>query len=437
MSFSETRGLRNDVSEAVVNTPVEIWREIIDHALFDQILYLINPFYPGCNLHTALDDFSNHQRLLELAYQRGNLRLVSRSWRDAVDVSPWQYFEPYRDGSKNLGRVLAQSQLASRLEFHDSWEDHILVDARVKCGPCLKQQGFAGYYLRENLFNRLKNTPLTAKIFRLPHWHDYRDYLEPHEGQNLNPLPHLQALFLKVYSFPTPDVLDLFGRLEFLSFWLDFMDWDIPVEIPQDFHFPVLKALQTKILDPLLVNFLAKWKMPLLAHLHLMSISSEETLPSLSPLVEGVGANLISLRISSAHAFIRLPDNIWEEVPRLEYLGVSRVETLVSPPLGHPLHTFANLEGLDLSSARVDTNNVIQNWETLSTIAELHDWNDAPGDFAYSWDKNHDPSHEHSSKFCWLCVDVSYILCRQRGLRYEDSSGRTFGEVWPARAVFE
>ncbi|KIM25089.1 hypothetical protein M408DRAFT_10628 [Serendipita vermifera MAFF 305830] len=107
------------------------------------------------------------------------------------------------------------------------------------------------------------------------------------------------------------------------------MDWDIPVEIPQDFHFPVLKALQTKILDPLLVNFLAKWKMPLLAHLHLMSISSEETLPSLSPLVEGVGANLISLRISSAHAFIRLPDNIWEEVPRLEYLG----RALIYPPL--------------------------------------------------------------------------------------------------------
>lgn len=401
MSLIGTHASKYDVPKIVMNTPVEVWREIIDHALFDPVLYLTDPFYPGCNLHTALDDFSNHQYLFKLACQQGRLRLVSHSWKKAVDASPLKYFEPYRDKSNHLDHSLAQSKSANRLELYDPSDNHIPVNARTQCGTCLKyRMSSLNINTFMTLFMDLKNKPLAARIPRLPNWFQYREYLEANEGQGINLFPNLKALFLKLQDLPIPGMLGLLSRLEFLSICLTFIDFDAAEEGSQGFRFPFLKILQAKISDQVGINFLAKWEMPLLAHLHLMSTEGEETMTSLGPFIDGVGANLISLRISCVDAYIRLSDNMWEKMPRLEYLGVSRVETLIPPPLRHPLHTFANLEALSLTTARESIYAAIQNWGALSTIAELHSWKNAPDDFEYICDKNPDPFHAHTISFC-------------------------------------
>lgn len=101
--------------QAVLRTPVEVWHKIIDHVLYDPIAFIIDPYYPGCNLHTAFSKWSDRKHLRKVEAQRGTLRLVSRSWKESIDLRHKKYFEAYR--YDNTTQQLAWSHSADRLEF--------------------------------------------------------------------------------------------------------------------------------------------------------------------------------------------------------------------------------------------------------------------------------------------------------------------------------
>lgn len=133
MSAVSISPLECGVPSVVTNTPVEIWQEIINQILFDPILFLHDPFYPGCNYHTALNEWSDTTRLLKLEVQRGILRLVSRSWKRLADLSQWRYFEPYRCNDVNQERL--QSSKARRLEYPTLCDERYHAMG-VRCDGC-------------------------------------------------------------------------------------------------------------------------------------------------------------------------------------------------------------------------------------------------------------------------------------------------------------
>lgn len=67
--------------------PIEICLHIFGYLLDDPSVFHPNPFYPGCNPHTAMRDWNYYSRLLELARQRRSLELVSKYWKRVVDLN--------------------------------------------------------------------------------------------------------------------------------------------------------------------------------------------------------------------------------------------------------------------------------------------------------------------------------------------------------------
>lgn len=416
---------------AVSRTPVEVWREIIDWVLFDPILFLTDPFYPGCNLHSTLIDFSDHQRLVDLSFQWATLRLVSRPWRNAVDRSPWQYFEPSRDDYKCLQYSTSQLKSARRLEFYKSREDHILANTQL-CYACQDDYLEVEDDTMEYLL-RLTNGPVRAKILRVSLSLRGQNAYSSSINQLVDALPHLRALFLTTYTSPTLSLLNLFSRLEYMRLQLHLEPGDFTMVAPRGYSFPVLKTLQVEMIKYSMADLFVSWEMPLLTHLHLKNAKGGRLLASIQTELDRIGANLVSLRLQSNEGFFSLPENIWKTMPRLEYLGVSRLmETPIPPPLGHPLHTFADLEGFTPSDVSYS---IVEDWGMLSAFADLHNWKKAPDDFT-GWDGPFDLNHFHVDvDWCWMCIKTFYMSCRQRGLRYEDCTGRTFEEVWPGEVI--
>ncbi|KIM19680.1 hypothetical protein M408DRAFT_193879, partial [Serendipita vermifera MAFF 305830] len=104
MSYSRTARIKlilnpllpESAPDVVTNTPIEIWKEVIDALLYDPVVFSCDPYYPGCNLHTALNQWNDWEHLRNLEVQRGILRLVSHSWKSLADSYPHRYFEPIK-----------------------------------------------------------------------------------------------------------------------------------------------------------------------------------------------------------------------------------------------------------------------------------------------------------------------------------------------------
>lgn len=87
MSLIGTHASKYDVPKIVMNTPVEVWREIIDHVLFDPVLYLTDPF--------TLD------------------ATFTRHWMTSRTISIFLSLHVNRDGSDSF-RILGRRQLMHR-----------------------------------------------------------------------------------------------------------------------------------------------------------------------------------------------------------------------------------------------------------------------------------------------------------------------------------
>ena len=416
------------VPEVVANTPVEIWREIIEWVLFDPIIFLDDPFFPGCNLHTALNDWTDSRRLRKHEIQRGRLRLVSQAWKTLADSSSYRYFEPYSCNHVDL-RV-KQTQSAHRVEHYHRCGPPVLgsrVESCVGCEYCTDTG------IKDVL---LYYRPVSAKILRLPLWKQSQIYLNNPQKIFDNDFPNLRALFISVDAHSLDTVSKLFVNLTFLSLRKEaayFPENHPPLALAK------LKTFQFQITDNGDITFLKRWSMPSLAHIDLIVEIPRIDLSDICTLFLDIGHTAQSLRISSEMGFLPFPADIWEKMPLLEYLALSTMERLddslllvrPGPPPDHPFHTFAILydEGY-MYRVRNDTRRVVEKWKGLSTIADSHSWENMPKGISEDWEEGAQVTRGLgvTNDSDWEDVALLQLLCTQYGLRYEDCSGRTFAE---------
>lgn len=434
MSYDPNAMAENLTSEVVMNVPVEIWKEIIDQFLFDPVLFLSDPFYPGCNFHTALNEWSDTKRLLRLEIQRGILRLVSRSWKYLVDSSQWQYFEPYR--CDNEAQKTLQSQAAGRLEFFHlcrNW-DHISGNQLDQCDECT---AYMEDYKHDDVLPKTNISEYKARILRLPYWKTTKPFLDYNAEQVCLMFPQLRALFLSVKTTPIGQPLALFSRLTFLSLHFGRNIEALPTSSLND---PIsrtvvpIKTLQLFISNDTDCHIFRQWHMPFLTHLEFRAIA--HSMPSIARVIGEVGRNIVSLRLCHESDYVVLPHEIWETMPALEYLGMTTLGTYIGPeicargpPPDHPLRTFAILEEeVHMDRARPEVCKLIGNWSKLETIADSHSWELVPDNYEEGREVFNGFVHTHITPLCWKCVATLDVACRNYHLRYEDCTGLTYAE---------
>lgn len=416
--------------------PVEIWGEIIDHILFDPILYLSDPFYPGCNPHTALNDWCDAERLLRLEFQRGILRLVSQPWKYLVDSSRWQSFQP--DRSRDTNQKLWQSQTARRLEFYGTCSScsGLWGTKGAQCHGCAAC--YDGTNHREP-FPNFDNYTFKAEILRLPYWEQTLGFMRSNTGRLKIVFPHLRALFISVHTTLIGHILELVSSVTFLSLQLDSrrnrLAYRSPKEQSCHISLPV-KTLQLLVSDDTDRDFFEEWDIPFLAHLEWRAVSFPQR--SMIKFLIKFGKNLVTLHIHDQCDYLLvIPQDIWELLPVLEYFGATEIlkmSTLEAslppaPPSCHPLHTFALLEKeTSVDRSILNALEIIETWTMLKTIADSHSWANVPQDLTDREVEVIDSDHQHCANPCWECILALHMACEERGLRYEDQCGRSFME---------
>ncbi|KIM20021.1 hypothetical protein M408DRAFT_30726 [Serendipita vermifera MAFF 305830] len=430
--------------KAIQNTPVEIWQEIIEHILYDPIAFITDPYYPGCNLHTAYNEWTDRKRLRKLEAQRGTLRLVSRSWKDLADLHPWRYFQPLH--CEDLSQQLAGALSARRLDFHFlcPGSDHLpgSQDYDV-CTACAQNR--AG----RRLHFEHQNAELCSATFEqatIVHIQERTELDCVIQDAPIQPLfPRLRALSVGEYKVPGKHLLGVSTNLMFLSLRLAPGHHDEKYEIP--LRFPALRTLCLEVEDEEDFDPLVQWKMPLLAHVEL-KVPFVERYDRRDTFFTQLGKNLIRFSI---HTYARQhlsPETYWMWMPKLEYLSVDRLSSkwaFSPPPPDYSLRTFALMEE-DIrytAFARKNSGYIAERWKTLSTIADCHSWEDLT-----KWLKATMPDnlpnlekpaasydHEHRGFHCWECIHLLLWKCKQNGLRYEDRTGRTWAEYFQAAGV--
>ncbi|KIM20020.1 hypothetical protein M408DRAFT_30725, partial [Serendipita vermifera MAFF 305830] len=422
--------------------PVEIWQEIINHVLCDPIVFLDDPYYPGCNLHTAYNEWDDRKRLCKLEVQRGTLRLVSRSWKVLVDSNRWRYFEPSR--CKNMTQQLDWALSTRRLDFHHvcSGGEHIPRDEDY---PDAYERWIVGWTHQI----KLQNPELCSATFEQATIVHIQKGIKSNSPNHDTPIerifPRLRALSVGKYNVLSMHLLGVSTRLTFLSLRLVTGIEDEKYEIP--LSFPSLRTLHLETgyerdLDPLV-----QWKMPLLAHVELKVPFTQEYYPH-TAFFKHIGKNLIRLNLYTYEKSHRHPEKYWEWMPRLEYISVTSLTPnwgLFPPPPDHPLRTFGLVEESIRSMiwSRKNTGDIAGKWKTISTIADCHSWEeltkwlkvtfpDKPPDLD-KLIKGYD--HAHRGVHCWECIHLLLWKCKENGLRYEDRTGRTWAEYLHAEGV--
>ncbi|KIM20024.1 hypothetical protein M408DRAFT_310608 [Serendipita vermifera MAFF 305830] len=351
---------------AVLKTPVEVWQEIIEHVLYYPIAFLTDPYYPGCNFHTAFNEWTDRRRLRKLEVQRGTLRLVSPSWRDLIDSRSWKYFEPYLCGNTIQQSTWAQS--ARRLDLDNVCIaiENIIEDSSSRCDECGYKKIHVPAISDVTNFNP---HPFRATILSMPFY----------EGKLCSKIQysHLDIYFPNVYSlfawyrdsFEMPP-LNLLASLTFLSICVDIGGVPTQDEIIPPFF--ALKTFHLEILDDERIEFLEQWEIPLLAHLQISIPSSAPTIAYLFTLLARIGKNLVRLCLRIYEEYVDLPGDFWEVMPVLEYFGTTVLKgdsSFPIPPVGHSLRTFAVVEeGNYTDEAREITSRLVGLWKTLDTI---------------------------------------------------------------------
>lgn len=346
---------------AVSNSPIEIWKEIIDMVLCGSVYFIHDPFYKGCNPHTALRQWSDGKPIRKLEAQRGTLRLVSHSWKILADACPQQYFEPFR--SREAAYQLSQTSRASRLQvdiFCSScgctWQCQCDI-----CDMCFKHMT-AGNPREPMLFPQLAGSSLNVEILVVPDW-------ELKEAIAFMSLPNLRALtihgdFSQIVGFAT-----IFLNLVFLSLQVGPLSHGCV-------KLPFLRTIQIQIRGIGGCTVMETWDMPNILHIDIhVAHYCIQSMPSVVQLIRKHGRNLTSLRLKLASSHISLPDDFWHLVPRLEYLGTSTLRQggLARPGNEHPINTLAILqrEVSPITRFRV-ISWIRESGKMIKTIADSH-----------------------------------------------------------------
>lgn len=409
----------------IKSVPVEIWKEIFDHILYDPVIFLTNPFYSGCNPHSALHDWTDATCFRKLEHQRGLLRLVSRSWKVLADATRYRYFQTHRSTEPVQSLY---SKLAFRVEFQPYWgicgcvqDEECAVDALLN----------KGLY---DLSSLATKEPLKSQIIELG---DVRALEASRLSHNIQvTYPDLKSLVVFVDKRQLEHFLDLFTSITFLSLVIgNSEDSSTREAIERVIALPVITfQLDVSFCDN--TAFLLGWEFPLLKHLSIKADERHQSADFFAHILRTNGQTLLSLRIEMPLVFVSLPPNLWTQLPALEYLGLTATDPSTPPTLpypGHPLRTIGVLEpaGRDF---RREVSELITGCENLLTVGDCHNWKEMPEDYdpsSFSADK-FDHAHDedelggYETDLCWICVQALHSVCLDRGIEYMDHAGITY-----------
>ncbi|KIM25074.1 hypothetical protein M408DRAFT_223342 [Serendipita vermifera MAFF 305830] len=438
MSYSRAARIKQNMDplpprsarDVVKNTPIEIWKEVVDALLYDPVVFRCDPYYPGCNFHTALTQWNDWKHLRNLEIQRGILRLVSRSWKSLADSYPQRYFEPIR--SRDYGYQVAQTLSARRLHlgmFCSSCGCVWLCSCGV-CDECYENLSSESP-VESSLLSQLAGSLFNVEILSLPDTELRMGILGTDPTKLSVQLPNLRSLSINGTSYELATAMIAFPNLVFLDLEVE------PLSMQHTPGFratlPSLRTLRLQVWDLGGLSELSKWSMPKLSHLDLAARG--DFAPLVFQFVEVQGRNISSLRLQSDY-LLALPENFWGQVPQLQYLGTSCLEFLDDEqrrlPKGHPFCTLGILEqeGI-MEEARTAVMHYQRRWETIKTIADSHSWKDVPADFLELSREVDAYAHTHTRSPCWRCMAGLYRICAEAGIRYEDRAGTLYEEIWP------
>jgi hypothetical protein len=404
--------------------PWEIWAEIFDHLLYDPVLANSSPFYPGCNLHTALSEWHDEARLQKVERRRRLLRLVCQMWKAIADQVPHQFYQLSYSAATFLANPMFLR--ASRM--------HLCVKQDPCRCPDTCECALRGYQVMStsrwqlyNVQNVLENVPPNFQpplrtLILSPYWW-------PKESgfggvKSMKPwLSRVSALLIPTETTAI-QTLHLCPNLTFLSIQLKVRSFGDPPDV--NLTFPKLTGLVIYIWYNEAFQVFKSWNLPKLQHLWINY--GPNVLPDqLVELFEKQRPALLSLSLHYPSSLCRLPPEIWSRLPNLLYLGLNsfKMSRIATPPSTHPLRTlgFLQIRLEYFPRERVDL--VLSEWHSIKVIADVHRWEEYP--FISSRRPEHH-FHPPNIPTCRYCIEMANFACSQHGVRYEDRHGRSLKE---------
>jgi hypothetical protein len=399
----------------------------------------MDPYNQGCNLHTALLEWYDCDRIREAENQRRALRCVSRSWKALVDLRFDLYFEALTVDDLILGKA--------------RWRSAARIHLGVTQGTCYCTTSCLCYQYSYK-FRDIKNgAEAFAKIIRdlpkgevlpirvlmLPSWGWSKITELISDNPLLQVFSEVEVLGISgpIQMAPMlPPVASMinqiYPRLTFLA--IEFNRFNDSFYKFDPVHFSVLTTLILSITNLGSFSNIKHWELPVLKHLEITN--SDVTLRASEAVygyLEKGWPKLISLRLNFEESMIIIPPKIWEWVPSLRYLGMSTIRRspVTVPPTGHPIEVMANLEDSSCTLSRISLVTYVMRWRNVKVVADSHRWEDiSPTILREDTPFTGYFNHSHVGPFCHLCILDVHKYCTSRGWRYEDRSGRSLGEVF-------
>lgn len=413
----------------IVFVPVVIWAEIFDWILLGRELYDPNPFYRGCNLHSALWEWHDFKRILTLERQRKILRSVCRLWKMLADGHKVQYW-----GGEPTYEQRHQWMLASRIHFGSSGRI-CLCKSPCRCyrESSLKHDVLFGDSTGTQLYQHLsqlpRNSSMSAEILDIStiSWDLLCNAFSPNRLRRI--LPRVKALRISEVYPAIGSLEDTLPNLTYLNLYLTLSV--INDIASRHLRLPCLMTLVLGADDSRCYSLFEGWHLPRLEHLQLsFRRRREENNEAAYHFLEKDWPTLQSLRLIFSDAPINLPDVFWDKVPSLKYLGLSALcldRSQPSPPPQHPIRMIANLD----EAWQEPYPKLLQLTELcphLECFCDTHRWDDILELGPQVGNGSYERHHHDNPTNCFQCVSFIYGYCQRQGLRYEDSRGRTWNE---------
>jgi hypothetical protein len=404
--------------------PFEIWAEIFDHLLYDPALANSNPFYPGCNLHTALREWHDEARFQKVERQRRLLRLVCRAWKAIADQTPHQFYQLSHSQASHLADPMFLR--ASRMHLCVK-QDLCICHDTCECTLRSYHVMSASRWQLDNVRQVLQNIPPDFQpplrtLILSPYWWPRASGFDG--VKSMAPwLSRVSALLIPTETTAN-QISNLYPNLTFLSIQLKARSFGDP----SDFHlnFPKLTALVIYIWYNDTFQVFKSWRLPKLQHLWIKygpNVLSDQ----LVELFDRERPSLLSLALHYPLNLCRLPPEIWSRVPNLLYLGLNsfKMKRIASPPSTHPLRTLGFLQVNLEYFPRDRLERVLSQWHNIKVIADVHRWEDYPFTSLRRPDRH---IHPPFIPTCHSCIEMATLACSQYSVRYEDRHGRSWEE---------
>ena len=359
--------------------PTDIWAEIFDHLLYDPILFNPDPLSDCLNPHTALRMWYDYPLLENLERQRRRLRLVSSTWEILAEKHVNQYLDAAQCSTPDFAmvkRVRFRKRRTPSFDDYDTWFSEEKKSSKVDSPHLSTLSDYARRALDITSAPRLTIITLTGQFC-----------LTAIMDRALRgAFPAVRALSVEECSYPPPDLSTAFPNLVLLAWRIIANSLPTSSDIETETIFSDLTTFQLAFdNDTMDLSLFQHWTLPRLRHFE-FTVSCFDEEPStrctrsMYRFLRTVRESLTGLKIALLGDWITPPSDLWEILPHLKYLGMSTVTPGAPfPPLParHPLRTMANTD-VTGSISDVAPLQTLREWDSLTTLADVHRWDDIP-----------------------------------------------------------